>query len=283
MLKRTIYGALYLVVLAVFFVLRQFVDLKCFDILICLFNAISTFELTRALKPYLKNIEFYVILIFAIIILPLYFIFDLYIESFSLIIIAGIICALIIFSYIISVYYKKDFNSFKFSILPYVYPTIFLIFMMLINRLKFGFFGLILVFCLSVGSDVFAYLVGITYSKIRKGKAIKLCPKISPKKTVAGAIGGILGGIIASLIIYFIFRSSIYAKNISLLTLFIIMGICGSILGQAGDLFESLIKRNVGIKDMGTLIPGHGGLLDRIDCTIFIAVFVYFIVKLVIL
>ena len=87
----------------------------------------------------------------------------------------------------------------------------------------------------------------------------KLCPSISPGKTWAGLFGGIGGGIITALLCYFVFGiyNSIFGA--------IFIGLLISVAGQAGDLVVSKYKRYVGVKDTGTLIPGHGGILDRLD------------------
>ncbi len=100
------------------------------------------------------------------------------------------------------------------------------------------------------------------------GKA-KLYEAVSPKKTWAGAYGGIAGSIagVAAL-------KLISAEWLSWVDVFLI-AIPGGILGQLGDLAESLIKRSVGVKDSGALLPGHGGILDRIDAVLFIAPYVY--------
>jgi phosphatidate cytidylyltransferase len=106
------------------------------------------------------------------------------------------------------------------------------------------------------------------------GKA-KLYEAVSPKKTWAGLWGGIGGAVIGVVILKLFF-----AKWLSWFDVFAI-SIPGCLLGQMGDLAESLIKRSVGVKDSGNLLPGHGGILDRIDAVLFIApyVYVYLIVK----
>ena len=100
------------------------------------------------------------------------------------------------------------------------------------------------------------------------GKA-KLYEAVSPKKTWAGAYGGIAGSIagVAAL-------KLISAPWLSWFDVFA-LAIPGGVLGQLGDLAESLIKRSVGVKDSGALLPGHGGILDRIDAVLFIAPYVY--------
>lgn len=92
------------------------------------------------------------------------------------------------------------------------------------------------------------------------GKALgkhKLAPTISPNKTWEGSIGNFLACVLASLILGVIFKYS--------LPLMLLLGVNCGILGQAGDLFESWMKRNAGVKDSGKFLPGHGGILDRID------------------
>jgi len=106
------------------------------------------------------------------------------------------------------------------------------------------------------------------------GKA-KLYEAVSPKKTWAGLWGGIGGAVIGVIVLKLFF-----AKWMTWFEVFA-LSIPGCLLGQMGDLAESLIKRSVGVKDSGSLLPGHGGILDRIDAVLFIApyVYVYLIVK----
>jgi phosphatidate cytidylyltransferase len=100
-----------------------------------------------------------------------------------------------------------------------------------------------------------------------------LAPSISPKKTLEGAIGGLVFGTLAFVIgAQFVFPGS----SLWIVTL---VGACIAALGIVGDLFESLLKRSAGIKDSGTLIPGHGGVLDRIDSWLFAAPVYYVFVR----
>ena len=104
--------------------------------------------------------------------------------------------------------------------------------------------------------DISAYFVG------RAVGGRKLAPSISPGKTVSGAIGGLLSAIIMALLL---------ADHISFMNgNIIIIGLIIGVLAQAGDLYESAFKRRIGIKDSGSIIPGHGGLLDRFDGYLFI-------------
>lgn len=100
------------------------------------------------------------------------------------------------------------------------------------------------------------------------GKA-KLYEAVSPKKTWAGAYGGLAGSLLGVAILKLAFASWLSWFDV------VVIAIPGGVLGQMGDLAESLIKRSVGVKDSGALLPGHGGILDRIDAVLFIAPYVY--------
>jgi phosphatidate cytidylyltransferase len=117
-------------------------------------------------------------------------------------------------------------------------------------------------------SDTSAFFIGRTWGKHA------LAPAISSGKTWEGAIGGLLSSIVASLIISVIFILPFSYWQIALVGLII------SVFAQFGDLVESLLKRNTGVKDAGKLMPGHGGILDRVDSLIFTGVIVYYFVEL---
>ena len=119
-----------------------------------------------------------------------------------------------------------------------------------------GLYYLLLLLNFSSVCDMGAYFTGVTIGKR------KLCPNLSPKKTVEGAVGGIVSSIFVTLIITLCFKQSV------ILPLILTIPLC--ILGMVGDLFASSIKRAVGIKDYGNLIPGHGGILDRVDSILMI-------------
>ncbi|MBI4651174.1 phosphatidate cytidylyltransferase [Candidatus Desantisbacteria bacterium] len=111
-------------------------------------------------------------------------------------------------------------------------------------------------------NDTGAYAIGRLFGKH------KLAPKISPNKTWEGSIAGICSGMITVAIFKFAVNGTKFFTDISYAE-FLLAGIIISIAGQIGDLFESYIKRKCKVKDSGNLIPGHGGLLDRIDSLIF--------------
>lgn len=119
-------------------------------------------------------------------------------------------------------------------------------------------FGLFIVWATDIG----AYMVGRQYGKN------KLWPEISPNKTVEGALGGILSAVIVAAVYLAIFNGSDYFGYNSFVM--ILLTIIFSIVGQFGDLVESAIKRHYKVKDSGTILPGHGGILDRFDSLLFV-------------
>lgn len=114
-------------------------------------------------------------------------------------------------------------------------------------------------------NDSFAYLVGKQFGKN------KLYASVSPKKTIEGALGGLVFGLIAALLI---------ASIDSLLSLnqWLILALVVVVFGNLGDLLESKFKRVAGLKDSGAILPGHGGMLDRLDSLIFAAPFAYLLI-----
>jgi CDP-diglyceride synthetase len=130
------------------------------------------------------------------------------------------------------------------------------------------------VFICSWFSDTFAYFAGSAFGKT------KLCPEVSPHKTVEGSIGGVIGSTIGCTI-YGLILGQYGIVNLPIYHLLII-GVIGSIISQFGDLVASSVKRNVGIKDYGKLIPGHGGILDRFDSILFVAPLIYYYITWII-
>ena len=169
-------------------------------------------------------------------------------------------------------------ESFAYALAAKVYPALFIACMLVLNAMPHNStLALLMAFVIPSCADTFAYLVGITF----KGK--KLCPTISPNKTISGAIGGLLGGAIGTVVLYLLCKDSfVYGGAISPIILFILVGIVTALLTEVGDLAESVIKRKFGIKDMGKLLPGHGGILDRIDGVMFAAAFLTFVYTLLI-
>lgn len=124
------------------------------------------------------------------------------------------------------------------------------------------------IFILIWANDSFAYLIGKNFGKR------KLLERISQKKTIEGFLGGFLAAIGASFII---FR---YLSELSI-EVWLILAVLVSVLGTLGDLIQSKFKRQAGVKDSGTLIPGHGGVYDRLDSILFVSPFVYVFLEVI--
>ena len=124
-------------------------------------------------------------------------------------------------------------------------------------------------------TDTCAYFTGFFLG--RK----KLCPKISPKKTVEGAIGGIVGCVVFNIIATLIYNATLPEGQSYSVLLIIPISILLSVVGMCGDLSASVIKRNVGIKDYGKIMPGHGGIMDRFDSVVFTAPALYAILLII--
>ena len=139
---------------------------------------------------------------------------------------------------------------------------------------------ILLILCFAWGGDTAAYFAGRAFGKH------KLAPIVSPHKTVEGAIGGIFGRVLAGVVLTLVYSFLSASHNVITIqvqprhyAILVVMGAIASVLGILGDLFASSVKRQVGIKDYGTIFPGHGGILDRFDSVMFIAPFVSIAVR----
>lgn len=144
-------------------------------------------------------------------------------------------------------------------------------------------FFILLILCFAWGGDTCAYFAGRAFGKH------KLCPVVSPKKTVEGAIGGVLGTMVFGVIVTLAYsvaadRMETFTQSnigVSMYLIIALLGCVAAVLGIYGDLFASVVKRQCGIKDYGTIFPGHGGVLDRFDSVMFIAPFVTMVITAV--
>jgi phosphatidate cytidylyltransferase len=144
------------------------------------------------------------------------------------------------------------------------YPAIFMSLIALIRRdVPSGALWVILALATAFLSDTGAYFAGRFLGRH------KLAPRLSPNKTIEGSLGGILGSLATC-----VFASYVLIPSLPLLHA-AVLGVLGSIVGQAGDLVESLLKRASDTKDTGGFFPGHGGMLDRIDAAVFTTVLFY--------
>lgn len=163
---------------------------------------------------------------------------------------------------------RFDFKIVAYAIFGALYTPLFVTAIDLIRDLNNGKFVFWLVFISSWICDTCAYLVGCSIGKH------KLAPVLSPKKSIEGAIGGVAGSVIVAFIFGYFVEYKLFGGHNNVVPYMIICFI-GAIISQVGDLFASAIKRNNDIKDYGTLIPGHGGILDRFDSVIFVAPIIY--------
>ena len=141
--------------------------------------------------------------------------------------------------------------------------------LILLRGLECGIALIFFVFLVTWASDTAAYYVGSSFG------THKLAPRTSPGKTIEGAIGGLAGSVVMALVAKFGFMPWLDLRDC------LIVGLLLGSIGQAGDLFESRLKRHAGVKDSGTILPGHGGLLDRVDSLIFTTPVFYYYVMLI--
>jgi phosphatidate cytidylyltransferase len=129
---------------------------------------------------------------------------------------------------------------------------------------------IVAVFVLIWSNDTFAFLIGKNFGKH------KLLERISPKKTIEGFVGGLIGTLLAGFVIFNVLQAySLFDARIYPLWVWITMAIIVSVFGTIGDLIQSKFKRQAGVKDSGIIMPGHGGLYDRLDSIIYASPFVY--------
>lgn len=155
----------------------------------------------------------------------------------------------------------KTVMSIVFGIL---YIAVMMSFFILIRCGEEGRVWVFFLIVMAFSTDVFAFYTGRTWGRR------KLLPSVSAGKTVEGSLGGTAGCVAACVIYSVLFLPDLWPGHA------IAMGFMGSILGQLGDLSESALKRASNIKDSGSLVPGHGGILDRLDSFLFMAPFLYY-------
>ncbi len=158
-------------------------------------------------------------------------------------------------------------NQAGLVIFSIIYIPVFLSTLADIYSLGNGIYYLWIVFIGAFMTDTFAYFCGCFFGKH------KLCPNISPKKTIEGSIGGSLCSV-AIVLLYGLLVDKKFGIDISYIKL-AVLGVLIAVISQIGDLTASIIKRKYGVKDYGTIFPGHGGVLDRLDSIIATAPLVY--------
>ena len=284
---RLISGSCYIALLAAFFCLKIFLPYGdfYFDALIYAFACIGTFEMLRAVKDKITKVEKILVYAYAAACIPACAISEYCSGSgLAAIAVCTLVFVLALLSLLVIRYDETSLESLGFSLLSAVYPTMLLAVLVLANHAvswelwRFGFDSRLLilfVFVITPCADSIAYVFG---RYLRKYFPKKMAPKLSPNKTVIGGIGGLVGGMLGALALYFIYNAiaGSYAQMYIWLPIYLAIGLLSSVVTAFGDLVESCIKRKVGLKDMGNIMPGHGGALDRLDSVLFAAPFIYF-------
>jgi len=173
------------------------------------------------------------------------------------------------------IYTNYNFIDVALTIFAFLYVAVFFSFIVFINNRTYGQYLVWIIFICSWGCDTSAYYCG---RFLGKGGKHKLCPKVSPNKTIEGSIGGLLGSVIGSTIYgYAISKCGVPIQ----LYHYVVIGVLCGVFGQFGDLIASSIKRFVGAKDYSSLIPGHGGILDRFDSILFVSVITFYYITFI--
>ena len=269
-LKRSISGAVYVILLitAILF------STESFFILFGIFLLIAVYEFCNLIQIRIVFPLVFATLFYTIVTLLCFYkqetesflSADLAVNTNQLYIVLLVIALVVSVKCILFLFYdkiQKISNSSKYlyllgyAILPFIFIT----------KIPFGIKGynpkiIVGIFILIWANDTFAFIVGKSIGKH------KLFERVSPKKTIEGFIGGIVFAVMASYLI-----SNYYiggAQNI-----WVVIALIVGVFGTIGDLIESKFKRIAGVKDSGTIMPGHGGVLDRLDSIIFVAPIIY--------
>lgn len=178
-----------------------------------------------------------------------------------------VLCFLLIAGIVVLKFDAVRIDRAAAAFMGFVYiPVVLILFVLLREKsLTYVLFAIIAAW----GSDTFAFFAGKALGKH------KMAPVLSPKKTWEGFAGGILGVAVLSLIVAIVLKEKLSQLPVPVLTVTVVTAVA-SVFGVAGDLFASAIKRTYGIKDYGTIFPGHGGMMDRIDSLIFCTPVIYF-------
>ncbi len=171
-------------------------------------------------------------------------------------------------------YPKYHANQVMAAFFSLIYVSVMLSYMYQLRILRNGLEYVVLIFLAAWGTDTCAYCAGRLFGKH------KMSPILSPKKTIEGAVGGLLGSAILGAL-YGLYVSHTLRLDYNPVAVFAAICAVGGLISMIGDLAASAIKRNFDIKDYGTLIPGHGGILDRFDSVIIVGPLVYLVIGMI--
>ncbi len=286
---RLISGSCYVAILVAFFCLKVCLPAPygnfAFDALLYFFALLGTYEMLRAVKEKTTREQRVLVMSFAAITIPACALCEQFADSgiwITAICFFALAFALLLL--LVAKHQTTTLESTGLALFAAVYPVLLLTVLVLANheggidRLKAHGFDsrlmILFIFVVSPCADSIAYVFGRCFKKYFPKK---MAPNLSPNKTVIGGIGGLVGGMLGALILYFIYGATAgtYANMAAMLPIYLAIGLLASAATAFGDLVESSIKRKVGLKDMGKIMPGHGGVLDRIDGTLFASIAVY--------
>lgn len=271
-IKRTITGVITLPVLAIILIFSNTIIMDIFTAIIA---CISMYEYFHCFKSTNKaNPSQYLGYIYCILIAFTHFVDERLLTSIIIAIIP--VSLVVLFAELVLSKGKKTVTDIAVTMLGICYIPLMLIYLSLVRdmELDHGLNGKILIWFVLIaswGSDIFAYFIGRHFGKHK-------LTAVSPNKTVEGAVAGVVGAILLG-ILFAILCNTIWGVGINYLLIGCIMAVL-SIVGQIGDLAASSIKRYCEIKDFSELIPGHGGMLDRIDSIIFVLPFAFILFSL---
>ncbi|SHG99836.1 phosphatidate cytidylyltransferase [Flagellimonas flava] len=258
-LRRSITGVIYVVLLMG----TVFLSSDAFDFLFMVFGLACLYEFKRIVR--LKEYYIYVAFL-ALWWAYIYLIHDQFLITFLMLLTITVDLALLVF-----LFSKKavDFNKLQKFVIAVLYLGGGCIFLTMIpyKQNNFAQFLIMGIFILIWVNDTFAYLVGRSIGKT------KLYPTVSPKKTVEGSIGGLIFALVAAYIL------SRYETSLTVMQ-WMILAFVIVLAGSLGDLLESKFKRVAGVKDSGAILPGHGGIWDRLDSLVFAAPFAYLVLNI---
>lgn len=263
--KRILVAVPIIVIVALAVIFQSWV-LIAFAVLLAL---TTQFEIVRAFDTNGRPVVKYISYAFAVILAAFFVGFFVLLQkgtnvvSWMPVMLLSAFVVLIMLTFVVSMFSEKyDAQSVADTILTFVYPQLFLaLFYMIILTHVNDYWGMLVMFLMvfvpAMLSDTLAYFTGVALGKR------KLCPKISPKKTVAGSVGGVVGGIVGAVLI-----TALFDGGSNIIT-FALAGAAMGAVSQLGDLSASFIKRSLNIKDFGKILPGHGGIVDRMDSILF--------------
>ena len=314
---RTGVGAIYIAVLLGFFLLKVFINDFLFDFVILAFSIVGTLEMVRAFRGRITTAQAVIVMVFTSLTILTFCVSDYmykevlgvawgqsnYTPLITLVVfIAGLATLLGLLAF---AHQHTSLESVGYSLIAYVYPLVFLLIIAGCNHFyvpaegdNYSDIAILLIFVICPFVDCDALLFGLFFGKKCPKK---LAPIVSPKKTVIGAVGGLIGGALGAFLVFIAyyglcepFRAigvgipaaeafGAVAFKWDSLYIFLVAGVISAVFSQFGDLVESAIKRKLGLKDMGKMLPGHGGILDRIDSSLYAGLAVCLIFTIIIM